>query len=213
MIRKTLKICVFLLFSSIASLSWADSYSDFIKAAQFNDASTITSLIRRGMDPNTRHPDGQPVLHLAARDGHLDVVKALVNAGGNVNIRNRLKETAIMLAAIRGKKEIVEFLLTKNAEINHEGWTPLIYAATEGHVDVAKLLIDATVYIDQHSEGGWTALMMAARHGHMPMAKYLVEEGADAWVRNERGEVAWMIADRLNHKDLANYLKAVPRKQ
>ena len=40
--------------------------------------------------------------------------------------------------------EVVEFLVSAGADINainNDGWTPLIYAAREGHIEVVKFLV------------------------------------------------------------------------
>jgi uncharacterized protein len=204
---------IFSLLIGFAAPASADTYSDFIHAVKMNSPGDVIGYLRKGMEPNTIDPTGQPVLQLAAFEGHQKVVEALVAGGANIDRKNKIGETAIMLAAFKGHKGIVEFLLKKEAQINHEGWTPLIYAATEGHVEIAKMLIDATVYIDQHAPSGMTALMMAARGGHEKMVTLLIEEGADPWVRNLRGNTAWMVAEQFKHTDIAQFLKRQPVKK
>ncbi|CAN0570159.1 unnamed protein product, partial [Ectocarpus sp. 12 AP-2014] len=57
------------------------------KAAHRNDAGTITMLLRGGgMDPNSRVEcpncdEGATALHLAAQQGHLEAVLALIDGG------------------------------------------------------------------------------------------------------------------------------------
>ena len=94
---------------------------------------------------------------------------------------------------------MVEFLLGKEAQINHPGWTPLIYAATSGKNEVIKLLIENHAYIDSTSPNGSTPLMMAVRGGHVTTVKLLVEEDADVLVKNEAGESALSWAERSSN--------------
>ena len=48
----------------------AGSYEDFFVAIQRDDAATITMLLQRGFDPNTRDPRGQVGLMLALKARH-----------------------------------------------------------------------------------------------------------------------------------------------
>ena len=194
------RFAVGLLFTMVLNESaWSGAYEDFVKAVTQNQAGEVTALLKRGIDPNTPDQNGLPALHLAARDGSLDVVKTLVAAGADLNRRNAGGETAIMLAAIQGHLATVEFLLGKEAQINHPGWTPLIYAATAGKNEVIKLLIENHAYIDSTSPNGSTPLMMAVRGGHVTTVKLLVEEDADVLVKNEAGESALSWAERSSN--------------
>lgn len=179
--------------------AWSAAYEDFVKAVTQNQAGEVTALLKRGMDPNTPDQNGQPALHVAARDGFLEVVKTLVAAGADLDRRNAGGETAIMLAAIQGHLATVEFLLGKEAQINHPGWTPLIYAATTGKNEIIKLLIENHAYIDSISPNGSTSLMMAVRGGHVATVKLLVEEDADVLVKNEAGESALSWAEKSSN--------------
>jgi uncharacterized protein len=190
----------------------AAAYDDFVNAAKNGNVREINNLLRRGMDPNTVDPTGQPVLHLAARDGSLEVIKALVKAKADVNKRNAAGETAIMLAAIKGDAPIVEFLIAEDAQINHPGWTPLIYAATAGHDKLVKLFIENHAYIDGTSPNGTTALMMAVRGGFTNTVKLLLDEDADPNVKNDLGDSALSWAERAQNRAMIEMIKAKVKK-
>ena len=169
---------------------FAAAYDDFLNSVKSGNAAEVSQWLRRGMDADTVDPDGQTVLHLAARMGALEVVKTLVASKANIDKRNGHAETAIMLAAIGGHRPVVDFLLSRDAQINHPGWTPLLYAATNGHTGIVSILLENHAYIDSSPENGVTSLMMAARGGHLETVKLLLEEGADATLKNDRGETA-----------------------
>ena len=197
-----------LLATMLSGSAWPAAYEDFVKAVTQNQAGEVTALLKRGMDPNTPDQNGLPALHLAARDGFLEVVKALVAAGADLNRRNAGGETAIMLAAIQGHLATVEFLLGKEAQINHPGWTPLIYAATSGKNEIIKVLIENHAYIDSTSPNGSTSLMMAVRGGHVATVKLLIEEDADVLVKNEVGESALSWAEKSsNNAEIVKLLR------
>lgn len=69
------------------------------------------------VNAETTHP--ATPLFLAARRGHLEIVKLLVEAGADLNYRGGpLKETPIMIAAREGHEEIVEYLGTHEVNLS-----------------------------------------------------------------------------------------------
>ena len=75
--------------------------------------------------------------------------------------------------------------------MNQAGWTPLHYAATKGHIEMMRLMIDNSAYLDAESPNGTTPLMMAAHYGTPMAVKLLLEEGADPRIKNKLGLSAW----------------------
>jgi ankyrin repeat protein len=59
------------------------------------------------------------------------------------------------------------------------GMSPLLYAAREGHIDVAKALLDGGADIDQVSGDGSTPLLIALMNGQFDLGMLLIERGAD----------------------------------
>jgi ankyrin repeat protein len=136
-----------------------------------------------------------------------DLVDLLVNAGAKLNLRNNRGETAIMLASYQGFKDIVEKLYLKGAEINHAGWNPLIYAASGGHTDIIRLLLEGGVPINSVAPNGTTALMMAARGNHKDAVKVLLEKGADPNLKNDWDMTALDVALKKDHNEVAKLLR------
>jgi len=58
----------------------------------------IPKLVDSGADVNTTNSDGDTPLHEAARNGHFDVVKALIIDGADANIENHNGFTPLSLA-------------------------------------------------------------------------------------------------------------------
>jgi ankyrin repeat protein len=168
----------------------------------------VAALLKRGMDPNTVGPTGQPMLHVAAREGNLDIVQALVQAGADIDKRNLLKETPVMLASLAGHTKIVDFLVSKEAQINQPGWTPLLYAATNGYTEIISILLENHAYIDSSSPNGSTPLMLAARGGHRAAVTLLLDEGADPTLKNENGDTAISWAEKAKQTDIADLIRA-----
>ena len=188
MLRKYFKYFLYLAISIGFSSSNAGSYEDFFTAIKRDDPSSVLGVLLRGFDPNSVTPDGQTGLILALRDGSLKAAEVLIDVPQtDVEIRNRQDESALMMAALKGHLGLVRKLLQRGADVNKPGWAPLHYAATGGHAEILRLLLDEHAYIDAPSPNGTTPLMMAAHYGTDAAVQLLLEAGADASLRNERG--------------------------
>ncbi|HTK77485.1 MAG TPA: ankyrin repeat domain-containing protein, partial [Gemmataceae bacterium] len=67
------------------------------------------------------------------------------------------------------------------------GLTALVFAAREGDLESATLLLDAKADINETTEYGWTALLTATNNRQYRLGKLLVERGADVNIANKGG--------------------------
>jgi ankyrin repeat protein len=67
------------------------------------------------------------------------------------------------------------------------GLTPLVFAAREGDIESAQLLLDAGAQINQVTEYGWTPLLTAVNNRNYRLAAMLLERGADPNLANKGG--------------------------
>ena len=68
------------------------------------------------------------------------------------------------------------------------GLTPLLFAARQGDIESAKLLVAAGAKIDQVSGGDNTSpMLMAIINGHFDLAAYLLEQGANPSLASDNG--------------------------
>ena len=90
-----------------------------------------------------------------------------------------------------------------------EGWTPIIYAAKEGHEELVKLLLDdAGVDPNPLRPQTHTALRGAALGGHLPCVKALVDRGADVNAPSGGLRTPLMGAAMIGHMEMCTYLLA-----
>ncbi len=66
----------------------------------------------------------------------------------------------------------------------------LIFAASEGHTAIVKLLLEEGANPDIQNNIGWTVLIFAASKGHTAIVKLLLEHGADPNIQEEDGWTA-----------------------
>ena len=168
----------------------------------------VELLLGAGTDANAKLLNGETVLMTCSRTGDARSVKALLAHGGKVNEKESgHNQTALMWAAAQGHPEVVRLLLQAGAdfrarsitypqtvvdestqrsgreELNYTvlrgGSTPLLFAARNGDVESAKLLLEAGAAANDSMSDGMSALVLAAHSGHSDVGIALLEKGAD----------------------------------
>ncbi|XP_063297578.1 ankyrin repeat and EF-hand domain-containing protein 1 [Pelobates fuscus] len=102
-------------------------------------------LLGKGANPNAFHPvTGRTALMEAAREGTVEVVRAILVNGGDVNVLDKLRYNAVHYAAKGGFMEVLKVLSAYNADMgvfDLEGNTALHHAALGGFADCCKFLV------------------------------------------------------------------------
>lgn len=158
----------------------------FFRALQLDDERAVKAVLARGLDPNLHDPArGEPGLIVAVRYASMQVVRLLL-AQPKLKVDEQAANgnTALMMAAFQKNMPAVLALLERGAQVNRPGWTALHYAAASGDLDIIKLLLERSAYIDAESPTGTTPLMLAAREGQEQAVKLLLKEGADATLKD-----------------------------
>ena len=131
----------------------ADGMTALHWAARRGDVAAAVQLIKGGaaLEAATRVGDYTP-LHVASKEGHGGIVKALLAAGANAKAVTTSRTTALHLAAGAGSVEAVTALLDRGADVNAAegawGQTPLIFAAANNRVDAVRVLIRRGAKVD-----------------------------------------------------------------
>jgi len=189
-------VCYLIVFIG-CSASFAGSYEDFFSALQRDNGVQAQAILKRGFDPNSVSPQGEPALLLALRSDSFAVANVLVeHPDTQVEVRSAKDESPLMLAAIKGQLELCRQLVARDADVNKPGWTPLHYAASKGHAEVVRLLLEHFAYVDAASPNGSTPLMMAARYSTHDVVKVLLDAGADPTLKNALGLTALDFAQK-----------------
>ncbi len=190
----------------------AGSFDDFFIAVQRDNGSSIQALLQRGFDGNTTDAQGRSGLYLALRGENYKAANALLAWPQiKAETRSAQDESPLMLAALQGQLALCTQLIAKGADVNKTGWTPLHYAATHGHLDVLRLLLEHHAYIDAASPNGSTPLMMAAQYGSDDAVRLLLDEGADPMLKNQLGLGAVEFAQKASRPATVEMLTAAVR--
>jgi uncharacterized protein len=184
--------------------------ANITKAAKFDDVREVKTLIDKGMSPNQKDPRGMPILMVAIQENSVKTVDYLINVKGiDLNQANMTNETPLMFAALYGLLPEVKILVNqKDVPVNRSGWTPLHYACTNGHLQIAQFLLEKGAVVDAPSPNETTPLMMAIRAGNIQLVRLLLDRGADIRIRNQQGYSAIDVAELFNQEEIQKGLRA-----
>lgn len=132
-------------------------------------------------------------LRVYAGQGNIELVKEALKNGANINSQNQTER---------------EYLDPKGKRRLYEGDTALIAAVRQGHMDVAKLLIEAKADLNIRNSYAYTALMVATRNRSKEFVRLLLDSGADVNIYDAPPSftTALSIARRINEHELVNLL-------
>ena len=109
---------------------------------------------------------------------HLLVHGADTDQGGGV-----WYSTPLHVAAWQGDDDLLRNLLNKHsADVSSKdsnGGSPLHYACCEGHLEVARLLLENGADVSTENNDGITPVQCAVQLGHVAVAALLLEYGAE----------------------------------
>ena len=155
----------------------------------------IDSLLRQGANIDVRGGSGNTPLIVAAERGNADIVRLLLERGAKIEVKGFRGKTALMEAKTA---EVAQLLLDNGADINvsdADGYTALIDAASEGHSEVIRALLDRGANMEAKiNDVGWTALMKAVQMPYADAVKLLLDHGADIEATDSTGETALIVA-------------------
>ena len=139
---------------------------------------------------DTQYSDVLMPIHRAIKRGDLsEVIRLIADDGSRLKMITSFG-TWLHDAASHGKLDVVRWLVSKDLDVNAIRETieirPLDEAAADGHVEVAKFLIDAGAILDV-SNSVRNPLLGAIAGGisesHTAVAKLLIDSGIDTTVR------------------------------
>lgn len=174
-----------------------------------NGSMECVKEVLRDTHANARDNQNRTALFIAAVQGNLGAVKALIASKGNVNDKDYTGQTPLFEAVFAGHYEIVEALLDAGAETEHKnwrGWTCLHAAAVWNLSDIMKLLLDAGANKNAVDERGRTPLHEAVSAGHSKVLVRLVQSGADIDRQCQDGCTPLHIAAAMGFEETVQFL-------
>jgi uncharacterized protein len=91
-------------------------------------------------------------------------------------------------AAVGGSDDVDEAPQPANRAPEMWGGVPsLVFAARQGDIESARVILEHGADVNQQTEGGWTALLTAVQNRYYELASFLLEHGADPKIQNNGG--------------------------
>ena len=160
-----------------------DGATALLWAAHWDDLELVERLLAAGADVNLADDHGVTPLARAAENASLAMVETLLAAGADVNAAQESGLLPVMTAARTGNADVVRALIAHGADVNavvrETGSTALMWAVSEPHSAIVRLLLDAGAEPAASTVKGFTPLMFAARNGDVQMARALLAAGVD----------------------------------
>ena len=141
---------------------------------------TVLKLLNQGADADLEDNQGMSALHYAAQAGKDRVIQALLEHDVLPNNADKAGWTPLYYATNGGYEEIVRHLITKVSDLDARTgtaeWTALHRAASDGRLNIVKILVEHGARINQVSKDGLTPFHAAVRSGHVDIAQFLATQ-------------------------------------
>jgi len=170
-------------------------------------------LIEAGTDVNRADTGGETLLHLAAGNDDVAMVKDLVDAGAKIDLRGAEGKTPIIYALEKNRIKSADLLLKKGADLNvadRRRKTALHYMAP---LQLASGLISQVpsegVNLNARDDTGMTPVLAAAAAARWNNVDLLASRGADVNIADSSGKTVLLMAAE---KGNVNLLKSLVEK-
>ena len=182
--QKKLSTLLLLLEKGANKLAVGCGMTALHSAAEYNNVTAILTLIRdHGLDVNAApvwtflEAAFRTPLHVAAAQGQLDAINALIDNGARESALDSKGRTALHDAR---SKAAVLLLITKHDfnpnALDTGGRTPLHYAVQFGSYETVKTLIENGSRTDLQDAEGLSLLHYAAQVNNGPMIAFLIKD-------------------------------------
>jgi ankyrin repeat protein len=180
--------------------------------ATVGDLESVKLLLDRGARVESTEPGfEQTALMYAVRNNHPDVVQLLVSRGAAVNARTRVGPTPVFFkpnaSAAFGHGVGINRggLPDRGSRIPIQGgMSALLYAARDGRMESAQILVKAGADVNQAEANSITPLVIAINNNQVEVARFLLDQGADFNAMDWYGRSPLWSAVELRNMDIHN---------
>jgi uncharacterized protein len=178
-------------------------------AAKLGSVTVMKALTEHGAMVDVKEPKWKSTpLMLAVRENQPAAVKFLIDHDASVNARTRVgKKPPRRPAGAGGGSHGVGIIRGGLPETGSQtpiagGMTPLLYAARDGRLEIARLLMTAKADVNQADANGISPLQMAINNNQTKVATLLMDQGADINSADAYGRSPLWLAVQLRNQEL-----------
>lgn len=154
-------------------------------AARTGKVDAVALLLDKGAAVNAREGvRGQTALMWAVLENHPAVVQLLIAKGADINAQTKVSvpdgTDGVPKAASGDIGAHGPGIYRSRAVPSPSGaMTALLFAAREGNLEMARILVDAKADLERPSANGTRPLVVAITNNHIELALFLLDKGAD----------------------------------
>eukprot|EP01135_Chromosphaera_perkinsii_P002744 Nk52_evm112s226 gene=Nk52_evmTU112s226 len=131
----------------------------FILDARYGDTEDVLNALKNGHPVDDQDDNGNTALHMAAANGHYDLVKQLLENGfkGMINKQNEYGNSALHWATVNNHMSVAKLLLENGADIelqNGSGKSPFYEAVLKDSKDMLDMMQEMSVEEGTEEDGG-----------------------------------------------------------
>ena len=182
-------------------------YEGLVDAIKNGDVLAARCFLVRGADPNEGPIPvlGSP-LHIASKEGEIEIARILIAHGADTEARNAADHTPLQMAAICGEVQMAELLVSTGVAIDAKdkglGWTALHLASYWGKSEVVALLIDLGADVTMRDHAGYTPLCWAAGALRGETVEVLISKGAVVDARANDGMTPLLVVSSMGEESI-----------
>jgi ankyrin repeat protein len=217
--------------AQVATATNTSLEQELFKAIKNNNIKEAERLLEKGANPNLCNQDGFFPLHMAVRQGNMEIVKLLLSQSGiMINPKDNKKNTPLAIAkemqyaeiekllvshqklfldiVLKDEKQVKELLKSgvNPNQVNNDGKTPLMIAVEKGYTNILKLLLEKGANAGLANDAGINTLHCAAQSGHLDIVELLLENGADINKASKNGATPLHFASIKGYYDITALL-------
>jgi len=166
-------------------LGFSDLSTPLCHIASLRAAQLAKLLLENGALVNELSPGYYGfALAVAARQGSVSVVKALLDNGADINLQGGDYGNALQSVIVSENNAVLQLLLDRGANVNLQGGefgNAIVAAAAYGEKEAVQLLLDAGAKVNARGTLYGNALYAAIANNEIKCAELLISRGAEVW--------------------------------
>ncbi|MTW20892.1 ankyrin repeat domain-containing protein [Allochromatium palmeri] len=149
------------------------------RAVGIGDLDQVKRHVYWDTDLDQPNAQGDYPLHVAARQGSVNVTRALLEAGADPSVRDAAGATPLQVALLTGKTQVAKDIIAHGVPLEPNALLLELADAGISDRDSFELLLRQGAGLNRIGPDGDTALTLAIKRGHLETVARLILLGVD----------------------------------